>query len=93
MKWRAVRMIPMRGFKPAFLYVALVLGAGFALDSVYLGLLFAGLTFLVNGPVGLGAGLLSGWLSSHPKALGYLYRTSGAALGGLGIKLAFKRRA
>jgi len=58
-----------------------------------LGLAFAGLTFLVKGPVGLGAGLLSGWLRSRPKALAWLYRTSGTVLIGLGLKLAFERRA
>lgn len=57
-----------------------------------LGLAFAGLTFLVKGPVGLGAGLLSGWLRSRPNALAWLYRTSGVVLVGLGLKLAFERR-
>ena len=58
-----------------------------------LGLVFAGLTFLVKGPVGLAAGLLSAWLRSRPKALTWLYRTSGAVLIGLGLRLAFERRA
>jgi threonine/homoserine/homoserine lactone efflux protein len=58
-----------------------------------LGLVFAGLTFVVKGPVGLGAGVLSGWLRARPAALAWLYRTSGAVLVGLGIKLAFERRA
>jgi threonine/homoserine/homoserine lactone efflux protein len=58
-----------------------------------LGLLFAGLTFLVKGPVGLAAGLLSAWLRSRPKALTWLYRTSGAVLIGLGVRLVFERRA
>jgi threonine/homoserine/homoserine lactone efflux protein len=58
-----------------------------------LGLVFAGLTFLVKGPVGLAAGLLSGWLRSRPNALSWLYRTSGAVLIGLGLRLAFERRA
>lgn len=57
-----------------------------------LGLVFAGLTFLVKGPVGLGAGLLSGWLRSRPQVLAWLYRSSGAVLVGLGLKLAFERR-
>lgn len=57
-----------------------------------LGLLFAALTFLVKGPVGLAAGALSGWLRARPKALTWLYRTSGAVLIGLGLKLAFERR-
>ena len=57
-----------------------------------LGLLFAGLTFLVKGPVGLSAGLLSGWLRSRPRVLVWLYRSSGAVLLGLGVKLALERR-
>lgn len=58
-----------------------------------LGLLFALLTFVVKGPVGLGAGLLSGWLRARPRVLVWLYRSSGAILVGLGLKLAFERRA
>lgn len=57
-----------------------------------LGLVFAGLTFLVKGPVGLGAGLLSAWLRSHPRFLVGLYRCSGLVLIGLGVKLALERR-
>ena len=57
-----------------------------------LGLVFAALTFLVKGPVGLAAGALSGWLRARPKVLTGLYRTSGAVLIGLGLKLAFERR-
>jgi threonine/homoserine/homoserine lactone efflux protein len=62
------------------------------LSVLVLGLAFAGLTFLVKGPVGLGAGLLSSWLRSRPQVLTWLYRTSGMVLLGLGIKLAFERR-
>lgn len=58
-----------------------------------LGLVFAALTFVVKGPVGLGAGVLSGWLRARPAALAWLNRTSGAVLVGLGIKLAFEHRA
>jgi threonine/homoserine/homoserine lactone efflux protein len=58
-----------------------------------LGLVFAALTFVVKGPVGLAAGRLSGWLRRRPHALKWLYRTSGAVLIGLGIKLALERRA
>ena len=57
-----------------------------------LGLLFALLTFLVKGPVGLGAGLLSRWLRERPGVLAWLNRTSGAVLVGLGVRLAFERR-
>jgi threonine/homoserine/homoserine lactone efflux protein len=56
-----------------------------------LGLLFAALTFLVKGPVGFFAGKLSGWLRARPSVLVWLYRSSGAVLVGLGLKLAFER--
>ena len=57
-----------------------------------LGLVFAALTFLVKGPVGLVAGRLSAWLRSRPQALVWLHRGSGAVLVGLGLRLAFERR-
>lgn len=57
-----------------------------------LGLLFALLTFCVKGPVGLFAGLLSGWLRARPAALLWLYRSSGIILLGLGVRLALERR-
>jgi len=62
------------------------------LSVFVLGLLFAALTFLVKGPVGYFAGLLSGWLRSRPSFLTWLYRSSGAVLVALGVKLAFERR-
>jgi threonine/homoserine/homoserine lactone efflux protein len=62
------------------------------LSVFVLGLLFAALTFLVKGPVGYFAGLLSGWLRSRPSFLEWLYRSSGAVLIALGVKLAFERR-
>jgi threonine/homoserine/homoserine lactone efflux protein len=55
-----------------------------------MGLAFAVLTFFVKGPVGYGAGTLSGWLRANPKALGWVHRVSGAALVALGIRLAFE---
>ncbi|MCP5311180.1 MAG: LysE family translocator [Zoogloeaceae bacterium] len=63
------------------------------LSMFVLGLAFAGLTFLVKGPVGLASGALSGWLRARPAVLAWLYRTSGAVLIGLGVKLALERRA
>jgi len=57
-----------------------------------LGLLFAALTFVVKGPVGLFAGLLSGWLRSRPRVLTWVYRSSGAVLVALGLRLALERR-
>lgn len=64
-----------------------------ALAVFVLGLLFAALTFLVKGPVGYFAGRLSGWLRRRPGVLVGVYRCSGAVLLGLGVKLAFERRA
>lgn len=57
-----------------------------------LGALFAALTFAIKGPVGLSAGLLSGWLRSRPSVLFWLYRLCGTILIALGLRLAFERR-
>ncbi len=68
-------------------------GAAHPTLSIFvLGLAFAGLTFLVKGPVGLGAGVLSGWLRARPGALVALYRGSGLVLVALGVRLALERR-
>ena len=63
------------------------------LSLFVLGLVFAGLTFLVKGPVGLAAGFLSAWFRTHPAVLVWIYRSSGLVLVGLGLKLALERRA
>lgn len=63
-----------------------------ALSIFALGVTFAALTFVVKGPVGYFGGLLSNWFKSRPKVLAWLYRSSGAILVALGIKLAFERR-
>ena len=77
----------------AFLPQFVLPGAAHPTLSVFvLGLLFAALTFLVKGPVGLGAGLLSAWLRARPRVLSWVYRSSGAVLVGLGLKLALERR-
>jgi threonine/homoserine/homoserine lactone efflux protein len=77
----------------AFLPQFVLPGAVHPTLSVFaLGLLFAVLTFLVKGPVGYFAGKLSAWLRSRPGVLVWLYRSSGAILIGLGIRLAFERR-
>jgi threonine/homoserine/homoserine lactone efflux protein len=77
----------------AFLPQFVLPGATHPTLSVFvLGLVFAGLTFLVKGPVGLVAGVLSAWLRAHPRFLVWVFRTSGAVLVGLGVKLAFERR-
>ena len=57
-----------------------------------LGFVFAGLTFLVKAPVGIFAGRLSAWLRSRPDVLTWVFRSSGAILIALGIRLAFERR-
>jgi threonine/homoserine/homoserine lactone efflux protein len=57
-----------------------------------LGLVFAGLTFLVKAPVALFSGALSAWLRARPAVLVWVYRASGAILVGLGVRLAFERR-
>jgi threonine/homoserine/homoserine lactone efflux protein len=62
------------------------------LSIFVLGVAFAVLTFLIKGPVGVFAGALSGWLRARPAVLAWVYRSSGAILIGLGVKLAFERR-
>jgi len=77
----------------AFLPQFVEAGAAHPTLSVFvLGIVFAALTFVVKGPVGIGAGFLSGWMRSRPRVLAWLYRTSGAVLIGLGAKLALERR-
>jgi len=78
----------------AFLPQFVLPGATHPTLSVFaLGLVFAALTFVVKGPVGLGAGLLSRWLRSRPSVLAWIFRTSGVVLIALGVKLALERRA
>jgi threonine/homoserine/homoserine lactone efflux protein len=62
------------------------------LSIFVLGLLFAALTFVLKAPIGLFAGVLSGWLRARPHVIKWLFRSSGAILVGLGVKLAFERR-
>lgn len=57
-----------------------------------LGLAFAGMTFLVKAPVAVFSGALSAWLRSRPGVLIWVYRSSGAMLVGLGVRLALERR-
>jgi len=57
-----------------------------------LGIAFALLTFLVKAPVGIFSGALSGWLRTRPGVLTWIYRSSGAILVGLGVRLALERR-
>ena len=77
----------------AFLPQFVQAGAAHPALSVFaLGITFAALTFAVKGPVGLGAGALSAWLRARPRVLVALFRSSGAVLIGLGVKLALERR-
>jgi len=62
------------------------------LTMFVLGLAFAGLTFVVKAPVGIFAGRLSAWLRSRPGVLTWVFRSSGAILVALGVRLAFERR-
>jgi len=57
-----------------------------------LGASFSALTFVVKGPVGYGAGVLSGWLRARPAVIKWINRVSGVVLVGLGIRLACERR-
>jgi len=57
-----------------------------------LGLAFAALTFLVKAPVGIFAGRLSTWLRARPGVLTWVFRSSGAVLVALGVRLALERR-
>ena len=57
-----------------------------------LGLAFAGLTFAVKAPIGASAGALSAWLRARPGVLRWLFRSSGAVLVGLSVRLALERR-
>nr|WP_232447108.1 LysE family translocator [Burkholderia ubonensis] len=62
------------------------------LSVFVLGATFAGLTFLVKGPVALFAGLLSTSIRRNPRILTRMHRVSGVVLLGLGVKLALERR-
>lgn len=57
-----------------------------------LGFMFAVLTFILKGPIGWGAGRLSGWLRSRPVVIGWINRSSAVVLVGLGLRLAIERR-
>ena len=57
-----------------------------------LGTVFAILTFMIKGPVGFTAGILSNWLRSRPAVSIWINRISGGVLVALGLRLAFDRR-
>lgn len=57
-----------------------------------LGISFSILTFFIKGPIGYGAGILSGWLRSRPVVIERINKASGVVLIGLGLRLAVERR-
>lgn len=63
------------------------------LSLFILGLSFAALTFVIKGPLAMVAGRLSLFIRARPAVLSWLFRTSGAVLIALGVKLALERRA
>ncbi|VWC06755.1 threonine transporter RhtB [Burkholderia arboris] len=80
-------------FYLAFLPQFVPAGAAHPMLSLFvLGATFAGLTFLVKGPVALFAGLLSASIRRNPRILTRMHRVSGVVLLGLGVKLALERR-
>ncbi len=79
-----------------FAYLPQFVPAGSAnptMRLLFLGTVFAVLTFMVKGPVGFTAGVLSNWLRSRPSVSGWINRISGFVLIALGLRLAFERRA
>ena len=78
----------------AFLPQFVPAGAGNpALLIFTFGVVFAALTFIIKAPVGFGAGALSDWFRAHPKALAWVYRSSGTVLIAMGLRLALEERA
>ena len=57
-----------------------------------LGIAFSLLTFLVKGPIGYGAGVMSSWMFSRPSILRWINRLSGIVLIALGLRLAMEQR-
>lgn len=57
-----------------------------------LGAVFAALTFLIKGPVAVFAGRLSAWFRERPRALLWLFRSSGVVMVALAVRLALSRR-
>ena len=57
-----------------------------------LGSAFALLTFMVKGPIGYGAGMLSAWMRRKPRVMTWINRVSGVVLISLGVRLAFEKR-
>ena len=68
-------------------------GGKTAIQLFILGISFAIITFFVKGPVGYIAGSLSSYIQNRPSILSKIYKTSGIVFIGLGLKLAFEKRA
>jgi threonine/homoserine/homoserine lactone efflux protein len=62
------------------------------IDLLFLGTVFACITFIVKGPIGYFAGKLSKWILNNGAFLKWLNRTSGVVLVLLGVKLAFEKK-
>jgi threonine/homoserine/homoserine lactone efflux protein len=62
------------------------------LDLLFLGTVFACLTFIVKGPIGFLSGKLSKWILDNDSFLKWINRTSGVVLISLGVKLAFEKK-
>jgi len=62
------------------------------LTLLFLGIAFSVLTFMIKGPVGYGAGTLSGWLRSRPVVQIWMHRLSGCVLMALGVRLVLEER-
>lgn len=62
------------------------------LSLFILGATFAGITFLVKGPIALLSGMLANRIRNHPYFLMYMYKVSGTVLFILGIKLALEHK-
>lgn len=76
-------------FLPQFIHTD---AASPTLSLFILGFTFAALTFVIKGPLAMIAGRLSLFIRSRPAVLTWLFRTSGAVLIALGIKLVLERR-
>lgn len=77
----------------AFLPQFVAPGAAHPTLTVFvLGAVFAALTFFIKGPVAVFSGRLSSWFRERPKALLWLYRSSGLVMLGLAVRLALSRR-
>ena len=62
------------------------------LTILVLGIVFAGLTFLIKGPVALFAGSLAAWFRSSSSVLVWLNRCCGVVMVGLAMRLALSSR-